>query len=697
MKPAVLRLALACTSLAAASFAAAPLALGQSAHRATVSPAGPAGPDTPIPAFDLSSINTKADPCTDFYKFACGNYDANHPIPADQSETDAFYNLYNVNTQELRGILEKTAALSGTRTPNEQKIGDYYHACMDTSAIEAEGLKPIDPLLHDIDSMELLQIAGLAGRLQRMGVNVLFSYGEQQDFKDATKQIASIDQGGLGMPERDFYLRAGAEDEEIRKAYVAYITKILTLSGTPAGTAASDAASIMAFETSLAKLSMDVTSRRDPEKVYHLQPIGMVTKDFPMGTFTRFEDAIHSPHVTEINNANPEFLDGLVPLVRSTEIGTLKAYLRFHLISSSAAHLPKAYDDAHFEFYGHQLGGSTQKPEQWKRCSGSVDNALGEALGQVYVKQYFSGESKTKMLEMVADIEHAMDKDIDTLDWMSPATKLRAKEKLNAIANKIGYPDHWRDYSALTVKADDALGNSERASEFENDRQLAKIGKPVDHQEWGMTPPTVNAYYDPSMNDINFPAGILQPNFYDPKADDAINYGHIGAVIGHELTHGFDDQGKKFDAKGNLSDWWTAEDTKKFEAKTDCLVNQYSAYVPVDDLHINGKLTLGENTADNGGLVLAYMAYLDRAKQAKEDVQAKVEGYTGPQRFYISYAQNWCANARPEGLRTGIATDPHSPDQFRANGGVVNQPGFAGAFACKANAPMTPATSCRVW
>jgi endothelin-converting enzyme/putative endopeptidase len=326
-----------------------------------------------------------------------------------------------------------------------------------------------------------------------------------------------------------------------------------------------------------------------------------------------------------------------------------------------------------------------------------VNGALGEALGKVYVEQYFAGDSKSKMVQMVADIETAMDKDIDSLDWMSAATKVRAKEKLHAVANKIGYPDKWRDYSSLEVKPDDAVGNKERADAFENDRELNKIGKPVDRGEWGMTPPTVNAYYDPSMNDINFPAGILQPAFYDKAQDDAVNYGHIGAVIGHELTHGFDDEGKKFDAKGNLSDWWTPEDTKKFEAKTDCLVKEYGGFTAVDNVKVNGKLTLGENTADNGGLVLAYMAYLERAKANGTDLDAKKDGYTEPQRFYIGFAQNWCENARPEMVRNQVLTDPHSPDHFRANGAIVNQPGFAAAFSCKKGAPMVPADSCRVW
>jgi putative endopeptidase len=687
------RFATAALGTLATSALACTLAAAQAAPAA--SPATPTY--LPTPSFDLSSIDPSADPCNDFYKFACGHFAANHPIPADQAGANSFVTLFNVNTEQLSGILAKTSAATGTRTPNEQKIGDYYHACMDTAAIEADGLKPLQPLLTEIDSMSLQQIARMTGELQRIGVNVLFGYGEQQDLKDATKQIAFIDQGGLGMPEKDFYLRTGAKDEQLRKDYVSYITKLLTLGGSSPEQAAKDAASIMAFETQLAKVSMDVTSRREPENTYHLVPIADINKDFPMGSFGRFEDAVHSPHVTEINDANPAYIPALVSIIHATDIDTLRAYMRFHLLSSEAHNLPKAFDDASFDFYGRKLSGATEQRARWKRCSGQVDGALGEALGQVYVSQYFAGDSKTKMLEMVHDIENAMDHDIDTLDWMSSTTKLRAKEKLHSVANKIGYPDHWRDYTTLTVKPDDALGNGLRASTFENDRELNKIGKPVDHNEWGMTPPTVNAYYDPSMNDINFPAGILQPNFYDPKLDDAVNYGHIGAVIGHELTHGFDDQGKKFDAKGNLADWWTPEDTKRFQVKTDCEVNEYNQFIPVDDVHVNGKLTLGENTADNGGLLLAYMAYLNRAKQQHQDVAAKVDGYTGPQRFYIAFAQNWCSNDRPESLRTQTLTNEHSPDQFRVDGPIVNQPGFGPAFSCKANSPMTPAKSCRVW
>ncbi|MCU1321945.1 MAG: Endothelin-converting enzyme 1 [Acidobacteriaceae bacterium] len=652
----------------------------------------------PVPGFDTSSIDAATDPCNDFYKFACGKFAANHPIPADQTGVDQFYALYNVNTQSLRGILAKASTGGAGRSADEQKIGDYFAACMNRDAIEQKGLAPLQPWLEQIDAVKSkTQLAGLIGRLQKYGVDAFFSYGEQQDFKDASKQIASIGQGGLGLPEKDYYLRTGEKDVALRKQYVEHVTKMLTLAGMTPAQASKEATGILAFETSLAKASLGVVDLRDPEKIYHLQPIATFEKSIRGVNFAAFEEGIGSPKVTELNNQTPEFFPALLASVNSTDLSTLKAYMKYHLLTTTAGRLPKAFDQENFDFYGRKLNGQPEQPAMWKRCSNSVNGALGEALGKVYVEQYFAGDSKAKMLEMVHDIETAMDHDIDQLDWMSAPTKVRAKEKLHGVANKIGYPDKWRDYSKLEVKPDDALGNSLRATGFENDRQLAKIGQPVDHSEWGMTPPTVNAYYDPSMNDINFPAGILQPSFYDKKQDDAVNYGHIGAVIGHELTHGFDDEGKKFDAKGNLSDWWTAEDTKKFESRTDCLVKEYGGFTAVDDVKVNGKLTLGENTADNGGLLLAYMAYLDRAKANNVDLTTKQDGYTAPQRFYIGYAQNWCENSRPEQVRNQVLTDPHSPDHFRANGAIVNQPGFAAAFGCKKGAPMVPADSCRVW
>jgi len=656
----------------------------------------------PIPGFDTSSMDPAADPCNDFYKFACGKFAANHPIPPDQSGANQFYALYNVNTQSLRGILEKAAAGGAGRSAEEQKIGDYYKSCMDTDLIEKKGLEPIAPLMKEIDGLgsgmrSKLGLPPVIGQLQRAGVNVFFGFGEQQDYKDASKQIAYASQGGLGLPEKDYYLRTGAKDEEIRKQYVAHVAKMLTLSGTPEEQAQKDAESILQFETALAKGSLGVVDLRDPDKTYHLEPIATFEAKLPGVNFAEFESAVHSPKVTEINDSTPGYFPALVMAVRDADMETLKAYMKYHLLTSTASRLPKRIDEENFDFYGRKLNGQPEQRARWKRCSAAVDGAMGEALGKVYVQQYFAGDSKAKMLEMVSDIEHAMDLDIDHLDWMSETTKVRAKEKLHAVANKIGYPEKWRDYSSLEVKPDDALGNTLRANAFENDRQLNKIGQPVDRGEWLMTPPEVNAYYDPSMNNINFPAGILQPAFYDKSQDDAVNYGHIGAVIGHELTHGFDDEGKKFDGKGNLADWWTPEDTKKFEQRTDCVAEEYGGFTAVDDVKVNGKLTLGENTADNGGLLLAYMANLDRAKKEGEDLRAKKDGYTAPQRFYIAYAQNYCENERPESIRTQVLQDPHSPGHFRANGAIVNQPGFAEAFGCKKGAPMVPVNSCRVW
>ncbi len=652
----------------------------------------------PIPGFDLTSVDKATDPCNDFYKFACGKFVANHPIPADQPAVDQFYALYNVNTQSLRAILDKASTMGAGRSADQQKIGDYFKACMDTDAINNKGLEPIKPLLDEIDGLTgPEQIPMLAGKLQRMGVEVFFSYGEQQDFKDATKQIAVVGQGGLGMPEKDYYLRTGAKDEALRQQYVAHIAKMLTLAGSSPEQAQKDATAVMAMETAFAKASMGVTEMRDPEKIYHLQPIETFLRSMPGVDFDAFEEGIGSPRVSELNNSTPAFFPAMLDAVQATDLGTLKAYMRYHLLTTAASRLPKPFDAENFDFYGRKVYGQPEQGARWKRCSNAVNGALGEALGKVYVEQYFAGDSKTKMVEMVKDIESAMDRDIDTLDWMSAATKLRAKEKLHGVANKIGYPDKWRDYSMLEVKPDDAAGNLLRANAFENNRQLAKIGKPVNHNEWEMSPPTVNAYYDPSMNDINFPAGILQPSFFDKNQDDAINYGHIGAVIGHELTHGFDDEGKKFDSKGNLSDWWTADDTKKFEERTDCLVKEYGNFTAVDDVKVNGKLTLGENTADNGGLVLAYIAYLERAKINKVDLSKKIDGFTSPQRFYIGYAQNYCENSRDDSVRNQVLTDPHSPDHFRVTGAIVNQPGFAEAFGCKKGTPMVPVNSCRVW
>jgi endothelin-converting enzyme/putative endopeptidase len=443
---------------------------------------------------------------------------------------------------------------------------------------------------------------------------------------------------------------------------------------------------------------MGNVERRDPEKIYHMQQVAKFAADAPNLHLVEFLKDAGAPPVTELNVATPEFFAGLNQLIASTDMNTLKDYMRVFLVDSFSSRLPKAFDDEHFDFFGRKLEGIPEQQARWKRCVDATDSGLGEVLGKVYVAQYFGGDSKARTAEEVKQIEAAMDRDLDQLSWMSPATKAKAHEKLAAIVDKIGYPNKWRDYSALAIKSGDSLGNSMRAREFESDYQLHKIGRPVDKGEWDMTPSTVNADYLATMNTINFPAGILQPAFYDRTASDASNYGHIGGIVGHELTHGFDDEGRKFDAQGNLKDWWTAEDAKQFEQRTDCVVNEYNGFVAVDDLHVNGKLTLGENTADNGGLRLAWMALMaDAAGKHTPLDQKTATGYTPKQELFLGWAQNWCSTERPEMLRMTVRVDPHSPDRIRANGVVVNMPEFRQAFGCKTGQPMAPAMMCRVW
>src|SRR5208283_2076677 len=494
-------------------------------------------------------------------------------------------------------------------------------------------------------------------------VNAFLGYGSQQDFKDATREIAAATQGGLGLPEKDYYLRTGDKDKEIRDQYIQHITNILKLLGSSDKQAVSDAAAIMKLETALAKVSLDVTSQREPHIVYHLMPTKDLQALAPAFNWDRLYRASASPEFAEINVAEPEFFKGMNQVISETDLPMIKAYLRWQLVMSiEGSILPKALDEEKFDFDRRKLAGIPEQKTRWKRCVGSTDGALPEALGKAYVDQQFPAASKTKAVQMIRDIEAAMDRDIDSLDWMSAATKTRAKEKLHMIANKVGYPDKWRDYSKLEIVRGDAFGNNLRAAEFESRRQLDKIGKPVDRAEWLMSPPTVNAYYSAGLNDINFPAGVLQPAFFDANQPDALNYGHIGLFMGHELTHGFDDEGRQFDGHGNLEDWWTKEDGEKFTQKAQCIVDEYAQF-KVGDTHLNGKLTLGENTADNGGMQLAYSAFLARAAQERIDLNKKSEdGYTPVQQMFLGFAQDWCAETRPEMERLIATTDPHSPD-----------------------------------
>ncbi len=661
----------------------------------------PAPPKVPalLPGLDKSLIDTTADPCTDFFKYACGNFSKLHPIPNDRSAYGTGAMVADHTEYVLHAMLEKAAAGGAGRSPNEQKIGDSYAACMDVDTINQKALTPLQMEFDRIMALKNKdELPELLARFQLIGVNALLNFSEQQDFKDARKQIAVVDQSGLGLPERDYYFRTGAAADKTRAQYVQHIINMFKLTGESDKKATSDAEAIMKLETALAQVSMDITSRRDPNKVYHLMPVSELATLAPAIAWDRFLAASGAPKISELNVTNPDFFKGMNSVIADTNLETIKTYLRWQLILATPGYvLPKAMDEERFDFYGHKLSGQPEQRARYKRCVQATDGALGEALGQVYVAQEFSAANKQATLQMVQDIEAAMDKDIDTLDWMSSATKVRAKEKLRAVADKIGYPDHWRDYSTLTIVRDDAFGNNRRATAFENRRQLAKIGKPVDRGEWAISPATVDAYYNPSMNDINFPAGILQSPLYDSHASDASNYGHVGGIVGHELTHGFDDEGRQFDANGNLSDWWTPEDGKHFEEKADCEVKEYSNFVAVDDVKVNGKLTLGENTADNGGLRLAYIAFLEDAKRKSIDLESKQDGYTPIQQFFLGHGQNWCGDTRPEQLRLQVQTDPHSPRQFRVNGVVQNMPEFGKAFGCKTGQPMMPVNACRVW
>ncbi len=646
-------------------------------------------------------MDRSADPCLDFYQYSCGGWLKKNPIPADQSSWGVYSKLQEQNRELLRGILDTAAMPNPNRSADEQKIGDYYAACMDQAAIEKAGAAPLKTELQRIAALKSKR--ALPAELARLhpsdigsflGHAPLFSFGSDQDAKDATQFIAELDQGGIGLPDRDYYLKTDAKSDEIRKQYVAHVQKMLELLGDSPPAAATEAQAVMRIETALAKGSLTRVERRDPNKIYHKMTTDQLQALSPDFDWHEYFAAIGLPQVKSLNVAVPGFVQAMDQILKSEELPSWKAYLRWHLVHAQARYLSSPFVNADFEFYEHTLTGAQELQPRWKRCVRYVDRGLGEALGKVYVEKNFSPETKQRALLMVRQIEAAMGREIEQLPWMSAATKQQAEIKLHAVVNKIGYPDHWRDYGALKIVRGDFLGNGERANAFEFQRWLNKIGRPVDRGEWYMSPPTVNAYYNPQMNDINFPAGVLQPPLFDPRSDDAPNYGDTGGTIGHELTHGFDDEGRQFDAQGNLRDWWTPEDAKQFEQRASCISDQYSQYVVVDDIHINGKLTLGEDVADLGGLLLAYMAWQDETRRKKLE---PIDGLTPEQRFFIGYGQSWCTNLRPEVERLRATIDPHSPPKYRTNGVISNMPEFQQAFACKAGAPMVRANRCKVW
>ncbi len=648
----------------------------------------------PTGGIDLQAIDKSVNPCENFYQYACGSWIKANPIPPEYARWSRFDELHQRNQEILRQILED-AVKHQDRSPIDQKIGAFYGACIDEGRIDKEGDEPIRAGIDRIRALkDKNELPAEVARLHDQGVGVLFRFGGEADPDSAKMTIADVDQSGLGLPDRSYYINA--KDEEMRKKYVAHVSQMLQLIGDAPGQADAEARAIMAIETELAKASLDRVARRDPHLTHHkmsLVELQALTPDF---NFAQYLEGRHSPSFDRLNVSVPDFFKSLNGTLSSTSLDDLKSYLLWHYVSAYAADLSKPFVDANFDFYGRYLTGAKELQPRWKRCVDSTDRSLGEALGQKYVAEAFAGQSKQKTQELVNTIEHEMEVDIDSLTWMSNATKQQALIKLKGVTNKIGYPDLWRDYSSVKVTDANYVADVRDAREFEIQRRLDKIGKPVDRAEFGMTPPTVNAYYNPGENNINFPAGILQPPFYSASRDMAANFGGIGVVIGHELTHGFDDEGRQFDADGNLRDWWTKQDSEEFKKRADCLVNEYSTFSPVEGVNVNGRLTLGENGADNAGIRLAYMALLGGLENGTVS-KDKLDGYTPEQRFFLGYAQVWCENQRPEALRNSVRTNPHSPGEFRVIGVVENVPDFAKAFGCSAGQPMVAANGCRVW
>lgn len=685
MKTKPFRLLLACSVLCAAAALAV-----FAAHL----PAKAAG-DTPSWGFSLSNLDRTCKPCDNFYEFAMGSWMKSNPIPPEYSSWGTFTQLRDNNLTALRTILEAAAKANAPAGSGEQKIGDFYASCMDTSAIEAAGLKPIAGELSTIDAInDRKSLQAAVANLQQRGSGVLFRFSSGQDIKDSTRVIAFASQGGLGMPDRDYYFRDDDKSKQLRSDYEQHVAKMLELAGDAPEKAAAEAKTVMTIETALAKASRTRVELRDPEKNYHLMPVSEVNALTPDWGWESYLREIGAPPLENINVRQPEFFKEMNQQLSSVSLPDWKVYLRWHVIHANAPALPEKYVQENFDFYDRKLTGTKEILPRWKRCVQSTDRNLGEALGQVYVDKYFPPAAKARAKEMVNNLIAALREDIPTLAWMSAETKKEALAKLEAFTVKIGYPDKWRDYSKLTIDRTSYDANLRRSVEFEYARQLAKIGKAVDRTEWGMTPPTVNAYYNSSMNEIVFPAGILQPPFYNPNADDAVNYGGIGAVIGHEISHGFDDQGSKFDGQGNLHEWWTPEDRKDFTDRGDCVVNQFNGYEVEPGLHQNGKLVLGESIGDLGGLAIAYAAY-EKSIEGKRPLD--IDGFTPEQRFFLGWAQVWGTNQRAEAARLQTNTDPHPLARFRANGPLSNMEAFAKAFGCKKGDPMVREQSCKIW
>jgi len=657
---------------------------------AAPSPEAPA----PVGGIDPADLDRSVSACVDLNQFGNGGWLASHPIPPDQSYWGSVSILFEQNRDRLHGILEKAAATPASDGSDERKIGDFWASCMDEAAIEAAGAAPIQPELGRIDRIATpADLQAEIGRLQGLGANAVFRFTAEQDRKASTEVIGIAAQGGLGLPERDYYLKTDDASKALREKYLAHVARMFELIGEDPARAAANAKTVMAVETRLADASMTPVEQRDSEKTYHrmdLTRLAALTPNFSWSAY--FRQVGVAP--AAVNVAQPKFFEAVSREMRATPIARWKAYLRWTAVNAAAPSLSKAFVDADFEFFGKTLQGTPENEPRWKRCVVATDAALGQALGKSFVREYFPPEAKAAADQMVRNLIDALRDDLATLPWMSEATRQKALAKLATFRPKIGYPDVWRDYSSLTIDRGPYVLNVERAREYEFHRLLSKIGRPVDREDWQMTPPELNAYYDAQLNEIVFPAGILQPPLFDPKADDALNYGAMGSVIGHELTHGFDDEGRKFDAAGNLTDWWTAEDAKNYETRARCVESQFDAY-EYEGQHVNGKLVLGESIADLGGLAISYRAY--RGTLAGRGEPAPIAGFTADQRFYLGFTRVWGAHVRPELAKLLMNTNPHPLPQFRAIGAPSNLASFAAAFSCKAGDPMVRKDVCQIW
>ncbi|WP_242395392.1 M13 family metallopeptidase [Anaeromyxobacter oryzisoli] len=666
--------------------------------------------DAPLPPVDPTALDRSTSPCEDFYQFACGGWSVRARIPPDRASwSRGFAELSERNARQLRRILDAAAGgkgggkgtgKGGGQERFAKKVGDYWASCMDEASVEARGLADLQGEWARIDAIQDRSVlADEVARLEAAGLDVPLNLGAGQDARDATKVILLVYQGGLTLPDRDYYLADDARNVEIRQRYAEHLRKMFALAGLPSADVEANANAVAQVERALAETHWTRTEMREPARLYNRVDRAGLARLAPAFPWARLFDGLGRADLDAVSVSTPRFVEKVGAMFESTPLESWKAYLRWRLLITMAREraLPRAFVEENFRFQSASFTGAKALRPRWKLCVDATDRAIGFALGELYVQRHFGPDGKQRTTRLVTEIERAMEADLGGVPWMDAETRARALEKLAKVANKIGYPDRERDYSSMTVKRESYFRNVLSAGRFETTRQLSKVGKPLDRTEWLMSPPTVNAYYDPSMNEMAFPAGILQPPFFNKAAPEAVNYGAIGMVVGHELTHGFDDEGRQYDGDGNLKEWWTPPVAKAFDERAQCVVEQFSAYEALPGLHLDGKLTLGENIADLGGLKLAYAAM--EAARRGAPAPAEVEGFTPAQQFFVGYAQSWCAKFRDEDVRLRVVTDPHSPPRFRVNGPLSNLPEFAAAFSCKEGSPMVrpPATRCAVW